>query len=429
MDQDRDPAETREWLDALDSVEAFEGIGRVDELLDGIVQAARRKGAKLPFAANTAYVNTISPDDEPAHPGDRAVEHKIRSLIRWNAAAIVLRANKTSSELGGHIASFQSAATLYDTGFMHFWHAPTDTHGGDLVYYQGHCSPGIYARAYLEGRLSEEQLLNFRQEVDGKGMPSYPHPWLMPDFWQFPTVSMGLGPLMAIYQARFLKYLDSRGLADTKSRKVWAFMGDGEMDEPELLGAISLGGREHLDNLVFVINCNLQRLDGPVRGNGKIMQELEGRFSRRRLERHQGPVGIGLGSIPGQRLHRDSAKAHGRMRRRRIPGLQIEKRRLCPRTFLREISRAEKHGRSYERRRNLGDDARRPRSTKGLCGLQGGHGAQGAADGHPRQDRQGLRDGRIRRRPDDLAPGQEDERGGASAVSRQVRDSRFRTSN
>jgi pyruvate dehydrogenase E1 component len=278
LDQDRDPAETREWLDALDSVEAFEGIGRVDELLDGIVQAARRKGAKLPFAANTAYVNTISPDDEPAHPGDRAIEHKIRSLIRWNAAAIVLRANKTSSELGGHIASFQSAATLYDTGFMHFWHAPTDAHGGDLVYYQGHCSPGIYARAYLEGRLSEEQLLNFRQEVDGKGMPSYPHPWLMPDFWQFPTVSMGLGPLMAIYQARFLKYLDSRGLADTKSRKVWAFMGDGEMDEPESLGAISLGGREHLDNLVFVINCNLQRLDGPVRGNGKIIQELEADF-------------------------------------------------------------------------------------------------------------------------------------------------------
>ena len=278
MDQDRDPAETREWLDALDSVEAFEGIGRVDELLDGIVQAARRKGAKLPFAANTAYVNTIAPHDEPAHPGDRAIEHKIRSLIRWNAAAIVLRANKTSSELGGHIASFQSAATLYDTGFMHFWHAPTDTHGGDLVYYQGHCSPGIYARAYLEGRLSEEQLLNFRQEVDGKGMPSYPHPWLMPDFWQFPTVSMGLGPLMAIYQARFLKYLDSRGLADTKPRKVWAFMGDGEMDEPESLGAISLGGREHLDNLIFVVNCNLQRLDGPVRGNGKIIQELEADF-------------------------------------------------------------------------------------------------------------------------------------------------------
>jgi pyruvate dehydrogenase E1 component len=278
LDQDRDPTETREWLDALDSVEAFEGVGRVDELLEGVIQAARRKGAKLSFAANTAYVNTIQPHDEPAHPGDRVLEHKIRSIIRWNAAAIVLRANKTSSELGGHIASFQSAATLYDTGFMHFWHAPTEAHGGDLIYYQGHCSPGIYARAFLEGRLSEEQLLNFRQEVDGKGLSSYPHPWLLPDFWQFPTVSMGLGPLMAIYQARFLKYLDCRGLADTKPRKVWAFMGDGEMDEPESLGAISLGGREHLDNLVFVINCNLQRLDGPVRGNGKIVQELEADF-------------------------------------------------------------------------------------------------------------------------------------------------------
>ena len=278
MDQDRDPSETREWLDALDSVEAFEGVGRVDELLEGVIQAARRKGAKLSFAANTAYVNTIPPQDEPAHPGDRVLEHKIRSIIRWNAAAIVLRANKTSSELGGHIASFQSAATLYDTGFMHFWHAPTEAHGGDLIYYQGHCAPGIYARAFLEGRLSEEQLVNFRQEVDGKGLSSYPHPWLLPDFWQFPTVSMGLGPLMAIYQARFLKYLDCRGLADTKPRKVWAFMGDGEMDEPESLGAISLGGREHLDNLVFVINCNLQRLDGPVRGNGKIVQELEADF-------------------------------------------------------------------------------------------------------------------------------------------------------
>ena len=268
----------REWLDALDSVEAFEGVDRVDELLSGVINAARRKGAKLSFAANTAYLNTILPQDEPKHPGDRAIEHKIRSIVRWNAVAIVLRANKTSSELGGHIASFQSAATLYDTGFMHFWHAPTETHGGDLIYYQGHCAPGIYARAFLEGRLTEDRLVNFRQEVDGQGMPSYPHPWLMPDFWQFPTVSMGLGPLMAIYQARFLKYLDCRGLADTKPRKVWAFMGDGEMDEPELLGAISLGGREHLDNLVFVINCNLQRLDGPVRGNGKIVQELEADF-------------------------------------------------------------------------------------------------------------------------------------------------------
>src|SRR5882724_7842435 len=278
LDQDRDPTETREWLDALDSVEAFEGVGRVDELLEGVIQAARRKGAKLSFAANTAYVNTIPPHDEPAHPGDRIIEHKIRSIIRWNAAAIVLRANKTSSELGGHIASFQSAATLYDTGFMHFWRAADETHGGDLVFVQGHSSPGIYARAFLEGRLSEEQLSNFRQEVDGKGLSSYPHPWLMPDFWQFPTVSMGLGPLMGIYQARFLKYLHARGIANTEDRKVWVFCGDGEMDEVESLGAIGVAAREKLDNLVFIVNCNLQRLDGPVRGNGKIIQELESEF-------------------------------------------------------------------------------------------------------------------------------------------------------
>ncbi len=273
-----DAAETQEWLDALDSVEAFEGIERVDGLLDAVVTSARRKGAKLPFAANTSYVNTIHPDEQPVHPGDRKLEMTIRRYVRWNAAAIVLRANKDSSELGGHIASFQSAATLYDTGFMHFWRAPDESHGGDLIYFQGHSSPGIYARAFLEGRLSEEQLLKFRQEVGGHGLPSYPHPYLMPDFWQFPTVSMGLGPLMAIYQARFLRYLHGRGLADTTGRKIWTFCGDGEMDEPESLGAISLAGREKLDNLVFVINCNLQRLDGPVRGNGKIVQELEADF-------------------------------------------------------------------------------------------------------------------------------------------------------
>jgi len=270
--------ETDEWLDALDSVEAFEGIGRVDEILDSVVTAARRKGARLPFAANTAYVNTIPPEAQAPHPGDRKTEMAIRRFVRWNAAAIVVKANKESSELGGHIASFQSAATLYDTGFMHFWRGASDTHGGDLVYIQGHSSPGIYARAFVEGRLSEEQLLNFRQEVGGKGLSSYPHPWLMPEFWQFPTVSMGLGPLMAIYQARFLRYLQGRGLAGTEGRKVWVFCGDGEMDEPESLGAISLAGREKLDNLIFVVNCNLQRLDGPVRGNGKIVQELEADF-------------------------------------------------------------------------------------------------------------------------------------------------------
>jgi len=276
--EDLDPAETREWIEALDSVLAFEGADRAFHLLDEVVAEARRKGASVPYSANTPYLNTIPVDQEDRHPGDRAIEHRIRSLIRWNALAIVLRNNRDSSELGGHIASFQSAATLYDVGFGHFFHAPSETHGGDLLFVQGHSSPGIYARSFVEGRLSEEQLLRFRQEVDGGGLPSYPHPWLMPDYWQLPTVSMGLGPLMAIYQARFLKYLQCRGLADTAPRKVWAFLGDGETDEPESLGAISLANREKLDNLIFVVNCNLQRLDGPVRGNGKIVQELEGIF-------------------------------------------------------------------------------------------------------------------------------------------------------
>src|SRR3712207_3398026 len=275
---DSDPVETREWLDSLEGVIEVEGQDRAAFLPDELLSRARRRGTPVPYSAATPYLNTIPPEREERHPGDRAIEHRIRSYIRWNALAIVLRANKESSELGGHIASFQSAATLYDVGFQHFWHAPSEARGGDLVFVQGHCSPGIYARAFIEGRLSEEQLLNFRQEVDGKGVSSYPHPWLMPDFWEFPTVSMGLGPLMAIYQARFLKYLQGRGLAQTEGRKVWCFMGDGETDEPESLGAISLGGRERLDNLVFVINCNLQRLDGPVRGNGKIIQELEGIF-------------------------------------------------------------------------------------------------------------------------------------------------------
>ena len=273
-----DIAEQKEWTDAISSVIAFEGTGRADDLLDEVVAVARRSGGRVPFAANTAYINTIPLEAQPDYPANRELERRIRAAIRWNAAAIVVKANKESSELGGHIASFQSAATLYDTGFMHFWHAPSETHGGDLIFVQGHSAPGIYARAFVEGRLTEEQLLNFRQETGGNGLSSYPHPWLMPDFWQFPTVSMGLGPIMAIYQARFLKYLHGRGLADTSNRHVWMFCGDGEMDEPESLGAISLAGREKLDNLIFVVNCNLQRLDGPVRGNGKIVQELEANF-------------------------------------------------------------------------------------------------------------------------------------------------------
>ena len=275
---DIDPLETQEWLDALHAVIENEGVERAHFLLEQLIDDARRNGANLPFTNNTAYLNTIPPHLEQRTPGDPELEDRIRSYIRWNAMAMVVRANKESSELGGHIASFASAATLYDVGFNHFFHAPTPDHGGDLVFIQGHSAPGIYARAFLEGRLSKEQLDNFRQEVDGKGLSSYPHPWLMPDFWQFPTVSMGLGPIMAIYQARFMKYLQDRGLAKTDNRKVWAFCGDGEMDEPESLGALTLGGRENLDNLIFVINCNLQRLDGPVRGNGKIIQELESMF-------------------------------------------------------------------------------------------------------------------------------------------------------
>jgi pyruvate dehydrogenase E1 component len=276
--KDADPVETTEWLDSLAAVRAHRGDERARFLVDAVVAAASRDGLYAPQSLTTPYRNTIPVDQQPALPGDRVLEHKLRSIIRWNALAIVLRANKESSELGGHIASFQSAATLYDIGFGHFWHAPTETHGGDLIFVQGHSSPGIYARAFLEGRLSEAQLLSFRQETEGRGLSSYPHPWLMPDFWQFPTVSMGLGPLVGIYQARFLRYLQGRGLADTANRKVWVFCGDGEMDEPESLGAISLAGRERLDNLIFVINCNLQRLDGPVRGNGKIIQELESVF-------------------------------------------------------------------------------------------------------------------------------------------------------
>lgn len=275
---DIDPQETQEWLEALESVLVNEGGDRAHFLLDKMIDKARRSGAHIPHSANTAYVNTIPYNQGEHKPGDSELECKIRSLIRWNAMAMVLQANRQNSELGGHIATFASIATLYDVGFNHFFRAKSANHGGDLIYFQGHSAPGIYARAFLEGRLTEEQMRNFRQEVGGNGLSSYPHPWLMPDFWQFPTVSMGLGPIMAIYQARFMKYLHDRGIVNTEGRKVWVFAGDGEMDEPEALGAIALAAREKLDNLIFVINCNLQRLDGPVRGNSSIIQELEGDF-------------------------------------------------------------------------------------------------------------------------------------------------------
>jgi pyruvate dehydrogenase E1 component len=276
--EDADPDETREWLESIDSVLRVHGAERAHYLLERIIDHTRRSGAYLPFRPNTAYVNTIPTVQERDYPGDRALEKRIKAYIRWNAMAMVVQANRRSSEYGGHIASYGSAATLYEVGFNHFWHAPGEDHPGDMVFIQGHSSPGIYARAFLEGRLTEENLRHFRAEVSGPGLSSYPHPWLMPDFWQFPTVSMGLGPMMAIYQARFQRYLEHRGIVPPSDRHVWCFLGDGEMDEPESLGAITMPVREKLDNLIFVINCNLQRLDGPVRGNGKIIQELEAAF-------------------------------------------------------------------------------------------------------------------------------------------------------
>ena len=275
---DIDPQETQEWVEAMEAVIERDGHERAQYILRQLADQSVLSGAGSPYSANTPYLNTIPPELEVRSKGNQELESKIRSIIRWNAVVMVMRANKDDSDLGGHIASYASSATLYDVGFNHFWHAPSKDHDGDLVFIQGHSAPGIYARAFLEGRLTKEQLDNFRSESEGKGVSSYPHPWLMSEFWQFPTVSMGLGPIMAIYQARFLKYMQNRGLADTTGRKVWAFLGDGEADEPQSLGAIGLASRENLDNLVFVINCNLQRLDGPVRGNGKIIQELEGEF-------------------------------------------------------------------------------------------------------------------------------------------------------
>ena len=277
---DIDVAETSEWLEALDAVVAHDGLDRARHLLTRVVERAQHSGTGPIASLNTPYVNTIPPEREAQLPGDPAVERRLRSIVRWNAMAMVVRANKDNSGLGGHIATYGSLATLMEVGFNHFWQAggPDAEHGGDLVYFQGHSSPGNYARSFLEGRLTAEQLDGFRREVSTDGLSSYPHPWLMPDYWQFPTVSLGIGAITSIYQARFMKYLQARGLAQTDGRKVWAFLGDGEMDEPESMGATALAGREHLDNLIWVVNCNLQRLDGPVRGNGKIIQELESDF-------------------------------------------------------------------------------------------------------------------------------------------------------
>ncbi|WP_127470849.1 pyruvate dehydrogenase (acetyl-transferring), homodimeric type [Thiomicrorhabdus aquaedulcis] len=274
---DQDPQGTQEWIDALEAVVDFEGSEKAEHIIASLIEKARLHGVDIPYSANTPYINTIALEDQAHYPGDLKMEQQIRALLRWNAMAMVVRANKSTS-VGGHIASYASSCTLYEVGMNHFFKGPKHELGADMVFFQGHTAPGMYSRAYLEGRLPVEKLRNFRQEVNGEGLSSYPHPWLMPDFWQFPTVSMGLGPLMAIYQARFMKYMHARGLKTTEGRKVWAFLGDGEMDEPESRGALQVAKREKLDNLIFVVNCNLQRLDGPVRGNGKIIQELEGVF-------------------------------------------------------------------------------------------------------------------------------------------------------
>ena len=335
-----DIAEQKEWTDAISSVIAFEGTGRADDILDEVVATARRSGARLLFAANTAYINTIPVEAQPEHPGDREIEQRIRAAIRWNAAAIVCGPTKKAPSSAAISLASSRRRRFTTPASCISGTRRRESHGGDLVFVQGHSSPGIYARAFLEGRLTEEQLLNFRQEVGGSGLSSYPHPWLMPDFWQFPTVSMGLGPLMAIYQARFLKYLQGRGLAETDNRQVWAFLrrrrdrragkSRRHFDSP---------GREKLDNLIFVVNCNLQRLDGPVRGNGKIIQELEGNFRGAGWNVIKVIWGSGWDALIARDNDGPLAPADGGMPRRRIPGLQVEKRRLRPEEFLRALSR------------------------------------------------------------------------------------------
>ena len=415
---DINPSETEEWIDSLGSVLDVDGPERAHFLLDRVLDTARRRGAPVPYSANTPYLNTIPVEKQTPHPGDRAIEHRIRSLIRWNALAVVLRANKTSSELGGHIASFQSSALLYDTGFMHFWRAPSANHGGDLIYIQGHVSPGIYARSFVEGRLTEEQLLDFREEVDGTGLSSYPHPWLMPDYWQFPTVSMGLGPLMAIYQARFLKYLHCRGLADTASRKVWAFMGDGEMDEPESTGAISLASREKLDNLIFVINCNLQRLDGPVRGNGKIIQELEAQFRGAGWN----VIKVIWGSGWDQLLAKDQSGILLKTMEDTVDG-EYQDYKSKNGAYVREHFFG-KHPELKAMVADMSDDeiwqlvrgGHDP--LKVYAAYAAAQKSQGSTDTHSCQDREGLWHGRSGRRPEHHAPAEENGREFAPGVPR-----------
>ncbi len=369
---DLDPRETNEWLEALDQVVEEGGPDRASFLLERLTQRALDLQVQLPIRHNTPYVNTIPPEEEVPYPGDRALERRIKNLTRWNAMAMVSRQNKFDHGIGGHIATYASIATLFEVGFNHFFHASYGDQPGDCVYFQGHASPGIYARAFLEGRLTVEHLENFRHELrDHPGLSSYPHPWLMPGFWNFPTVSMGIAPINAIYQARFMRYLENRGLIPKTPRKVWAFLGDGEMDEPESMGSITLASREKLDNLIFVINANLQRLDGPVRGNGKIVQELEAAF----LGAGWNVIKVLWGTDWDELLARDTSglllQAHGRVRGWRISVVQSQGRRLRPQGILRKVSGAAEAGGAPERRADDPAAPRRARSAESLQRVQG----------------------------------------------------------
>ncbi len=387
---DSDPLETREWMDSLDEVVQRAGADRAQFLLYKVLKRAKQLNLGLPPTTQTRYINTISPEQEPDFPGDEAMERRIRRLIRWNAVAMVTRANNHYAGLGGHLSSYASAASLYEVGFNHFFRGKDDNGTGDLIFFQGHASPGIYARAFLEGRFDEAQLDRFRREAFAPGLSSYPHPRLMPDFWEFPTVSMGLGPLNAIYQARFLRYLQNRGIADTSGRRVWAFLGDGETDEPESLAALRLASREGLDNLIFVVNCNLQRLDGPVRGNGKIIQELEACVPRRRLERLQGDLGPGVGRAAEERPGRTAGETDGRHPGRRLPALPRGDRGLHPRALLRPGAGTAEAGGAPGRRTAETAAPRWARLPQALRRIQGGHRNRRAALGDPGQDGQGL---------------------------------------
>ena len=380
--------ETREWLDSLDYVLAEGGPERAGRLLQQLsLHAKRAAGVNLPFTATTPYQNTIPAVQQPPFPGSQEMERRIKSLVRWNALAMVVRANKLQEGIGGHISTFASAATLYEVAFNHFLRAQTETGDRDLVYFQGHAAPGMYARAYLEGRIPRQKLENFRRELKpGGGLSSYPHPWLMPDFWEFPTVSMGLGPIQAIYQARFIRYLENRGLKLSTDGKVWAFLGDGEMDEPESLGSITLASRERLDNLIFVVNCNLQRLDGPVRGNGKIIQELEAIFRGAGWNVIKVIWGGDWDSLDPQRSRRSAGQAHGRDQRRSVSEIFRRERRLLPAELLRHRSPPAQDGRASFRRTTRAHAAGRTRSHQSPRCLQGSRREPRLADHHSGED-------------------------------------------